>query len=96
LSYRFLDGKLVNGAPVEPHSSPGTADVIVQRGNYQCGACGKALYFEPCNVVDTQYAIGYCANGQECYDPQHTASNCRMWKVRLRVPLERLKCEVLP
>lgn len=90
MSYRFLDGQ-----PVAHH--PRVADVIIQRGSYQCGACGSALRFEPCDIAKASYAIGACLMGHDCGDPACKVKerNCPMWKVRLKIPLERLKCEVL-
>lgn len=98
MSYRFLDGTPVNGAPVEPFAA--TADVIVQRGGYQCGACGSILKFEPCKIAAAEYAVGWCTNWHEpdCGYPHCTLheNNCRMAKVRLKIPIERIACEIVP
>lgn len=73
-----------------------SAEVIVQYGAYQCAACGSMLKFEPCDITKVEFAIGSCLQGHECYDPEHMASNCRMWKVRLKIPVQRLQCEIVP
>jgi hypothetical protein len=72
------------------------AEVITQYGLYQCAACGQALQFEPCKIITLdEFAIGACQNGHDCWQTEHMASNCRMWNVRLKIPLTRLSCEII-
>jgi hypothetical protein len=72
------------------------ASVIVQYGTYQCSVCGSALQFEPCDITKASFAVGFCTRGHECYNEEHMASNCRMWKVRLKIPIDRIGCDILP
>jgi hypothetical protein len=71
-------------------------EIIIQHGTYQCAACGSMLQFEPCKITEVSSAIGFCAQGHDCYDPEHMASNCSMWRVRLKIPLKRLQCDLAP
>ncbi len=103
MSYRFMDGKPVThgpvpGAPVEPYAP--TAPVLVQHGAYHCSSCGNMLQFEPLSqgeMANARFAVGACMNGHDCGDPECelNASTCRLWKVRLKVPLERIYCEIV-
>lgn len=74
-----------------------TFSVITAMGQYSCSACGQTLAFEPTKVVESSHAIASCLNGHDCGDPECSVyrRNCKLWKVRLRIPLQRIECEAL-
>jgi hypothetical protein len=71
-------------------------DVLTQFGLYHCSLCGGALNFEPFDFKTSSVAIGACGTGHDCGDPdcKLMASNCPMWNVRLKIPLNRMHVEL--
>lgn len=71
-------------------------EVLAQFGVYHCETCGSALLFEPFDFKTGSVAIGSCGSGHDCGDPKCKlmASNCPMWKVRLKIPFNRLHVDL--
>lgn len=66
---------------------PKSAEVVVAYGQYHCSCCRSYLQFEPAQDIHThEFAVGVCV----------VSSKCELRGVRLRVPLLRITCEVLP